>query len=178
MNEEIPTVEPRKYAYIDFADCVEGIVLSSALINEGRDRKILIEVDERILNELIVTKRLKPEEIIQSNRIYVTIPDVYCDDKFYLASNPRITADCDFRGNPISGKTSNIKKLLAMERENNHILNLQVLELERKLQMATSDIARFIKENRETFRPIIEQIKEERPTVMPMGMKIRRTKPE
>lgn len=174
--EEIPRVEPRKYAYIDFADCVEGIVLSSALVNEGMDRKILIEVDERIINELIVTGRLKTGEVLEGNRIYVTIPDAYCEDRFFLASNPRITAECDFKGNPIPGKTKNVKRLLVMERELNHTYRLQVLELERKLQMATSDIARFIKENRATFKPIIDQIKEERPTFAPMA-KIRRSKP-
>lgn len=145
VEEETISVEPRKYRWIEFGDGVDGKVLASSLSEDNSKRIMTIEMDDRILNELILTGKLKRTEIIDENRIKTEIPDEYCRDILYLTCNPKIRADCDFRGKPIPGVTSRWQTELKMADDENRILQLQVLDLQDKLKESTSDTERYVK---------------------------------
>lgn len=167
-------VEPRKFEYIDFADGVEGIIFASGLSKDRQKKRMFLGVEPRILEEMLKLKLIKRDELydengstsLEGNYIWAEIPTHKIRNASHLSTNPRLWGFCNFRGEDMTllleSGLSEGEYIRGLEKEV-HDLRLQVFDKERKLQMATSDIARFIKENRETFKPIIEQIKEERP---------------
>lgn len=171
MPEEIETidVEPRKYRWVEFGDGVDGKVLASSLSEDGSKRLLTVEIDERILRELILTKRLNTDEIIEDTMLKLEIPNEFCTEINYLTSNPKIRADCDFRGKPIPGITSKYQTALKNANEQIRSQELQIFDLQSKLRKATSDIERFVKENWQSLaKPYIDDLKSVIPRQFPV----------
>lgn len=168
MVEEIPPKLP-------LVICLDGVVGEQvSRYKEGTKTIIVTRIAPGIVEDKISSGLLKINELIDGDKFPIKT-DKYTDI-LDTPSNPMVLIWTDFHGDDVDF-TPKTERLIAMERKENHILNLQVMDLQRKLQLATSDIARFIKENRETFKPLIEEIKEIRPTVVTPRTTIRRTKP-
>ena len=172
MDEEI-SIEPRRYKWIEFGDGVDGKILASALSDDSSKRIMILEIESRILDELIVLGKIKRNEITEGNRIKVEIPEEFCHDMLYLTCNPKVRADCGFKGNAISGMTNRYMIALKNEREQNRTYQLQILTLQKDLREATSDIERKIKKDWDMLaKPILEDIK----TIVPRGFPSTKTR--
>jgi len=179
MSEE-PTIdiEPRKFKWIEFSDGVDGKILASGLNNDSSKRIMLLEIDSKILDELILLGKIKRSEITEDNRIKVEIPEEYCKDMLYLTCNPKVRCDCDFKGNAMSGMTNRYMIALKNEREQNRTSQLQILDLQNQLREATSDIERKIKKDWDMLaKPILDDLKSTIPRGFPTKTRKRELTP-
>lgn len=142
--------------------CLDGVVGEQVTrYKEGGKTVLLTEISSGIIEEKLASGMIKQEELVDGN-LFPIRTDKF-SDILDTQSNPMVLVWTDIRGNDVDFTPSMMRELSNLRNEN-MIMNMQVVRLQKKLAQATSDIGREVRENREIFKPIIEQIQQERPS--------------